>query len=160
MCKLLKILVFILGIAILPCNIWCKKQTVQVDAEYFLSTKASRINLRVGPGIGYKVSRVYVQTWIPLKVIEELDNWVHVVDIDNVSGWVHKNMLSHNRYVQVKRTTKMYDKITNKQKVIATIKKYTIAKLMKIKDELCYVEISTNNTVYKGWVRCSDVFGV
>ncbi len=160
MYKLQKILISILAIIVLLHDGLCKDIDLQTGTEYFLSTKSSSINSRVGPGLGYKVCWMYKQAGLPLKVIEEFENWVHIVDIDNKSGWICKNMLSHNRYIQIKKDTTVFKKHSNKSDVVASVKKYVIAKLLKIKGEWCMIEIFAENKTYKGWVFCDKVFGI
>jgi SH3-like domain-containing protein len=41
----------------------------------FVSLKAKRVNLRIGPGRDYAVAWLYTRSGVPMEVIQEYDNW-------------------------------------------------------------------------------------
>ena len=63
----------------------------------FVSLKATRINVRVGPGEGYNVSWVFTRPDLPVEVIQEFDNWRRIRDSDGSVGWVFHSLLSGKR---------------------------------------------------------------
>ena len=63
----------------------------------FVSLKASRVNVRVGPGEDYKVAWVFVKPGLPLEVVQEYDNWRRIRDSDGSMGWVFRGLLSGKR---------------------------------------------------------------
>jgi SH3-like domain-containing protein len=63
----------------------------------FVSLKASRVNVRVGPGEDYKVAWVFVKPGLPLEVVQEFDNWRRIRDSDGSVGWVFQSLLSGKR---------------------------------------------------------------
>jgi SH3-like domain-containing protein len=63
----------------------------------FVSLKAGRINVRVGPGEDYKVSWVFTKPDLPVEVIQEFDTWRRIRDSDGQVGWVFHSLLSGNR---------------------------------------------------------------
>ena len=63
----------------------------------FVSLKAKKINLRVGPGKDYAVSWLYLKTGLPVEIIQEYDNWRRIRDADGAEGWVFHSMLSGER---------------------------------------------------------------
>ena len=48
----------------------------------FVSLKAKRVNMRVGPGQNYTVSWLYTKAAIPMEIIQEFDNWRRVRDFE------------------------------------------------------------------------------
>ncbi len=58
----------------------------------FVSLKASRVNVRVGPGADYKVAWVFVKPGLPLEVVQEYDNWRRIRDSDGSMGWVFQKL--------------------------------------------------------------------
>ena len=63
----------------------------------FVSLKAGRVNVRVGPGEDYKVAWVFTKAALPVEVIQEFDTWRRVRDSDGAVGWVFHSLLSARR---------------------------------------------------------------
>jgi SH3-like domain-containing protein len=63
----------------------------------FVSLKAGRVNVRVGPGEDYKISWVFTRQALPVEVIQEFDTWRRVRDSDGQVGWVFHSLLSAKR---------------------------------------------------------------
>lgn len=59
----------------------------------FVSLKAGRVNVRVGPGQGYKVSWVFTRSGLPVEIVQEFDNWRRIRDSDGTEGWVFHSLL-------------------------------------------------------------------
>ena len=60
----------------------------------YVSLKASRVNMRVGPGRDYKVDWMYTKRGLPLEILQEYDNWRKVRDPEGVEGWILHSLLS------------------------------------------------------------------
>ncbi|AHG48880.1 hypothetical protein RLEG12_08050 (plasmid) [Rhizobium leguminosarum bv. trifolii CB782] len=63
----------------------------------FVSLKANRARMRVGPSFEYGVEWVYQAQGLPLEIIEEYGNWRKVRDCDGIFGWMHRSLLSSRR---------------------------------------------------------------
>lgn len=63
----------------------------------FVSLKSSPANLRVGPGVQYKIGWVFVRSGTPLEIYEEYGNWRRVRDWQGTSGWMYGPLLSGRR---------------------------------------------------------------
>jgi SH3-like domain-containing protein len=63
----------------------------------FVSLKAGRVNVRVGPGEDYKIAWVFTRVGLPIEVIQEYDTWRRVRDSDGAVGWVFNSLLSGKR---------------------------------------------------------------
>ncbi len=63
----------------------------------FVSLKANRVNLRVGPGLNYAVEWLYLKPGLPMEVVQEYDNWRRVRDSDGAEGWINQSLLSGRR---------------------------------------------------------------
>jgi len=63
----------------------------------FVSLKAKRVNLRIGPGRDYAVSWLYTKSGVPMEIIQEYDNWRRVRDAEGTEGWVYQSLLSGER---------------------------------------------------------------
>ncbi|MQT13215.1 SH3 domain-containing protein [Rhizobiales bacterium Sp-1] len=63
----------------------------------FVSLKASRVNVRVGPGNGYSTKWIFVRSGLPVEVIQEFENWRRIRDSNGEEGWVYWSLLSGKR---------------------------------------------------------------
>lgn len=63
----------------------------------FVSLKAPRANLRVGPGVQYDIEWVFVRRGIPLEIYQAFGNWRRVRDWEGTSGWIYGPLLSGQR---------------------------------------------------------------
>jgi SH3-like domain-containing protein len=63
----------------------------------FVSLKAEKVNLRIGPGRDYPVSWQYVKSGLPVEIIQEYDNWRRIRDAEGTEGWVYQSLLSGKR---------------------------------------------------------------
>ncbi len=63
----------------------------------FVSLKAGRVNVRLGPGEDYKVAWVFTKSALPVEVIQEFDTWRRIRDSDGQTGWVFHSLLSAKR---------------------------------------------------------------
>ncbi|MBW8284190.1 MAG: SH3 domain-containing protein [Rhizobium sp.] len=63
----------------------------------FVSLKAKRVNLRIGPSTDYAVSWLYLKSGLPVEIIQEYENWRRIRDADGTEGWVSQTLLSGER---------------------------------------------------------------
>ena len=63
----------------------------------FVSLKARKAHMRVGPSTDYATVWVYSARGLPLEITEEYGNWRRVRDADGVSGWMYAPLLSGRR---------------------------------------------------------------
>jgi SH3-like domain-containing protein len=63
----------------------------------FVSLKAGRVNVRVGPGEDYKIAWIFTRPGLPIEVIQEYDTWRRIRDSDGAVGWVFNSLLSGRR---------------------------------------------------------------
>ena len=52
----------------------------------FISLKAPKVNMRVGPGKKYPIFWVFMKTGMPFKYIAEFDQWVKIKFLDKTEG--------------------------------------------------------------------------
>ncbi|MEM8797284.1 MAG: SH3 domain-containing protein [Pseudomonadota bacterium] len=67
----------------------------------FVSLKAKRTNLRVGPSFDHRIEWIYVKPGLPVEVIQEFDVWRRIRDLDGQEGWVHRSLLGAGRHAVV-----------------------------------------------------------
>jgi SH3-like domain-containing protein len=60
----------------------------------FVSLKAGKVNVRVGPGDDYKVAWTFTRKQLPVEIIAEFENWRRIRDSDGQVGWVFHSLLT------------------------------------------------------------------
>ncbi len=120
----------------------------------FLSLKSNTVNMRVGPGLDYPVKWVYLKKNMPLKLINNFENWRQVRDMNGEEGWIQVGLLSTNRYLVTKNITIGYS--DNKKNFIKiTIDPIVTLKFIKCEEDICKVSVQG----YKVWVEKKNVWG-
>lgn len=101
--KISKILSAVLAAALLsigpatPVLAQATKAASGLPLPRFVTLKARKINLRVGPGKDYAVSWLYIKAGLPVEIVQEYDNWRRIRDAEGAEGWVFHSMLSGDR---------------------------------------------------------------
>lgn len=67
----------------------------------FVSLNASRINVRRGPGLDYRIDWVFRRHGLPVRVIDEYEGWRRIRDQEGEDGWVFHALISGRRTVIV-----------------------------------------------------------
>ena len=62
----------------------------------FVSTKSKPTNVRTGPGRRYPIKFTFSEK-VPLKIIDEYQDWRKIEDWQGEQGWIHKALLSSRR---------------------------------------------------------------
>ena len=63
------------------------------ENNYFLSLKKEKVYVRYGPGKNYPIKYIYRKKFLPIKVIDQKDNFRRIIDHKKNSGWIHRIML-------------------------------------------------------------------
>ncbi|MFO1184644.1 MAG: SH3 domain-containing protein [Bauldia sp.] len=63
----------------------------------FVSLKASRVNVRLGPGDDYPIAWIYTKPGLPVEVLQEFDTWRRIRDSEGAVGWVFEGLLTGKR---------------------------------------------------------------
>lgn len=130
----------------------------------FVSLKAKKINLRVGPGKDYAVSWLYLKSGLPVEIIQEYDNWRRIRDADGAEGWVFHSMLSGDRSAVAApwMRTKGKDIFVNMRAdsrdtgaVVARLQPGVIIKIDQCNGDWCHAEASGA----EGWVSQAEIWG-
>ena len=63
----------------------------------FVSLKADKVNMHVGPAKTYEVKWRYQRAGLPVEITGEYENWRRIRDSDGTEGWVYHSLLSGRR---------------------------------------------------------------
>ena len=127
----------------------------------FVSLKAKRTNMRVGPSFDHRISWVFVKPGVPVEVIQEFEVWRLIRDSEFQEGWVHKALLSSNRVAIVAPWSKdayvdMHKAPLRNAAKTAKLQSGVYAEIVNCEDSWCQLE----GVNYAGWVPAEQLYGV
>ncbi|WP_370931703.1 SH3 domain-containing protein [Bartonella sp. DGB1] len=127
----------------------------------YVSLKAKTTNVRVGPGVQYRIAWTFTQRSLPVKIINEYDNWRYIEDYTGSKGWITAGLLSSSKYILVapnkkNRHYKLYNKKDVKSNIIAQISSGAIGSLKICEDNWCKVVFDR----VTGWIEKKYLWGV
>ncbi len=114
------------------------------------------MNVRYGPSFEYPIKFIYKKINLPLKQIDQKENWRRVIDFKNNSGWIHWSQLKKiNSIIPIKDKI-LFENPTNFSKPLANIKKGRVLIVQKCNGIWC--RIKTDN--FEGWIKSDNIWGV
>lgn len=129
------------------------------ERDYFSSIRASKANIRSGPGKHYPIKFTFHARGIPVHVISEYDNWNEIKDYQGHTGWVSKALLTKRRTLMVftssDKIVNMHNKRDEKSRVLYHLKNFVIGDYIECKEGWCKMKVNGK----KGWVRQQNLFG-
>jgi SH3-like domain-containing protein len=123
--------------------------------EKFLSLKKNKTNVRYGPGLDYPIKYIYRKVNLPVKQLDNKENWRRVIFLDNNSGWIHWSQLKQANSVIATKEKILFKKPSNFSEPIAKLEKGRLLIIRNCEVEWCNIE--TNN--YTGWVKIKNIWG-
>lgn len=128
----------------------------------FVSLKAGRVNLRIGPGRNYSVDWLYLKPGLPMEVIQEYDNWRRVRDAEGTEGWINQSLLSGRRTAIAAPWQKGRDALIPlledpdpNARTVASLEPGVIGVIEQCTGEWCEMRIGGNS----GWIQQSQIWG-
>ena len=123
--------------------------------EKFLSLKKDRVNVRYGPSFNFPVKFIYNKKNLPIKQIDQKENFRRVIDFKKNSGWIHVSQLKKVNSVIAVEDKILFKKSTIFSEPIANLKRGRLLIIQKCEKNWCKVE--TEN--FKGWVDKENLWG-
>ncbi len=127
----------------------------------FVSLKAGRVNVRVGPGEDYKIAWVFTRVGLPIEVIQEYDTWRRIRDSDGSVGWVFNSLLSGRRTAVVTPWAKgeaqpLHADATPEAAITAYLEPGVMATVDRCRKGWCRVD----GKGFDGWITQDHLWGV
>ena len=123
--------------------------------EIFLSLKKQKVNVRYGPSLESTIKYIYKKINLPVKQIDQKENWRRIIDFKNNSGWIHWSQLKKANSIIPLEDIILFDKPSNFSKPLARIKKGRVLVVQKYDGKWC--KIKSEN--FKGWIKINNVWG-
>ena len=125
-----------------------------IPNKYF-SLKNNIVNVRYGPGLNYPIKYVYKKKYLPVKIIDQKENFRKIIDFKKNSGWIHISQLTKPNSLIILENKILFKKPSKFSKPIAKLIKGRLLLITKCKYNWCRVK--TDN--YKGWIENKEVWG-
>ena len=126
------------------------------EEQFFLSLKNNEVNLRQGPSFEYPIKLTYKKKYLPVLIIDKLENWRQIKDITNNSGWIHTSQLSGKKSaINTINHSIIYKKNTIYSKPIAKLEKGRLVLIKKCDLEWCKI----TSGGYNGWTLKKNLWG-
>ena len=123
--------------------------------EKFLSLKKNKVNVRYGPSFDSKIKYIYKKKNLPVKQIDQKENFRRIVDLKNNSGWIHISQLKKSNSFIILEDKIIYKKASNFSKPIVRLEK---GRLLVVKNcEKTWCNVKTGD--YSGWVKTKNIWG-
>jgi SH3-like domain-containing protein len=127
----------------------------------FVSLKADKVNMHIGPAKHYEVKWLYQRAGLPVEITAEFENWRRIRDSDGTEGWVYHSLLSGRRTGVVMAKSKdelipVYDKPDAKGVVTARLQPGVQGSVKRCNAAWCRV----TGPGFDGWVPQERLWGV
>jgi SH3-like domain-containing protein len=123
--------------------------------EKFLSLKKDKVNVRYGPSFDSEIKYIYKKINLPVKQIDQKENFRRIIDLKNNSGWIHISQLKKSNSIIILENKILFEKSTDFSKPILRLKKGRLLIIKKCKKKWC--NVTTDN--YIGWVKTENIWG-
>ena len=126
-----------------------------ITDEKFLSLKKSKVNVRYGPSFDSEIKYIYKKINLPIKQIDQKENFRRIVDLKNNSGWIHISQLKKSNSIIILEDRILFKKSSNLSVPIARLEKGRLLVIKKCENKWC--SIITGD--YSGWVKAEKIWG-
>jgi len=124
--------------------------------EKFLSLKKNKVNVRYGPSLDSEIKYIYKKINLPVKQIDQKENFRRIIDLKNNSGWIHWSQLNEpSNSLIVLEDKILFNKASSFSKPIARLAKGRLLVIKKCENNWC--NITTGE--YTGWIKTENVWG-
>ena len=127
-----------------------------IAEETFVSLKKSKVNVRYGPSFDSDIKYVYKKINLPLKQIDQKENFRRIIDLKNNSGWIHSSQLNErSNSIIILKDKILFKNASNFSKPLLRLQSGRLLILKKCKKDWC--NVITDN--YSGWIKTENVWG-
>ena len=123
--------------------------------EKFLSLKKNKVNVRYGPSFNSKIKYIYKKINLPVKQIDQKENFRRIIDLKNNSGWIHISQLKKSNSVIILDDKILFKTSSNFSKPLVKLEKGRLLVIKKCENQWC--KIRTGD--YMGWIKTENLWG-
>lgn len=127
----------------------------------FVSLKADKVNMHIGPAKTYDVKWLYQRAGLPVEITAEFENWRRIRDADGAEGWVYHSLLSGKRTGVViaknpEELVPIYENADVESAVAATLERGVVGTVKRCGDGWCHF----SGRGFEGWIQAIRLWGV
>ena len=125
----------------------------------FVSLKADKVNVHVGPAKTYDVTWIYTRVGLPVEITAEFENWRRIRDGEGAEGWVYHSLLSGRRtgMVQAKEELVPLREAGDQEgSIVAQLQAGVVASVKKCNGTWCRI----SGEGFDGWIEQQRLWGV
>jgi SH3-like domain-containing protein len=125
----------------------------------FVSLKADKINVHVGPAKTYDVTWIYTRAGLPVEITAEFENWRRIRDGEGAEGWVYHSLLSGRRTGMVQGKEEfvpLRDAGDPEGSVVAKLQAGVIGTVKRCTGTWCRI----SGEGFDGWIEQQRLWGV
>ena len=125
----------------------------------FVTLKADKVNVHVGPAKTYDVTWIYTRAGLPVEITAEYENWRRVRDGEGAEGWVYHSLLSGRRagVVQGKQELVPLREAGDPEGgVVAQLQAGVVGTVKKCTGSWCRI----SGDGFDGWIEQQKLWGV
>jgi SH3-like domain-containing protein len=127
----------------------------------FVSLKADKVNMHIGPAKTYEVRWLYQRAGLPVEITAEFENWRRIRDADGAEGWVYHSLLSGKRTGMVMtkgqdELVALHEKADVEAGVVAKLERGVIGTVKRCSEGWCYI----TGRGFEGWIQQIRLWGV
>ena len=127
----------------------------------FVSLKADKVNMHIGPAKTYEVKWLYQRAGLPVEVTAEFENWRRIRDAEGTEGWVYHSLLSGRRTGVVTGKDKdaliaVYGSPDKEARVVAQLEPGVQSAVKRCRDGWCQIA----GRGFEGWIPQVRLWGV
>jgi SH3-like domain-containing protein len=127
----------------------------------FVSLKADKVNMHIGPAKTYEVKWVYQRAGLPVEITAEFENWRRIRDADGTEGWIYHSLLSGRRTGQVIAKDKdtlvpIYEKADVESAVAAKLEPGVLGTVKRCDAGWCHI----SGRGFEGFIQQVRLWGV
>jgi len=123
--------------------------------EKFLSLKKNKVNVRYGPSFDSKIKYIYKKINLPVKQIDQKENFRRIIDLKNNSGWIHISQLKKSNSVIILNDKILFKRSSNFSEPLAKLEKGRLLVIKNCENQWC--RIVTGD--YVGWIKIDNLWG-
>ena len=123
--------------------------------EKFLSLKKNKVNVRYGPSFNSKIKYIYKKINLPVKQIDQKENFRRIIDLKNNSGWIHISQLKKSNSVIILNDKILFKRSSNFSEPLAKLEKGRLLVIKNCENQWC--RIVTGD--YVGWIKIDNLWG-
>ena len=123
--------------------------------EKFLSLKKDKVNVRYNPSLESEIKYIYKKINLPVKQIDQKENFRRIIDLKNNSGWIHSSQLKKANSIIILEDKILFKKSSNFSRPIARLEKERLLVIKKCENNWCNVKTGD----YIGWIKAENVWG-